>query len=807
MNETLNLRGPTLAACTAAVGLALTSCSDATGSISAEHGTAERELVTPAPVAGSPSIDPLLHTRSLKSVHIPDPPDLGRFVRDRGALLVLGKALFWDQQLGSDGQACASCHFKGGADNRRINQLNPGFRSGAGGGAIFGSGYGVLRNLTGGAGYHLTKDDFPFRVLANPDDRDSAVLRDVDDIASSLGVFPARFVGLVPGSADELATPILFSMGGRDQFLSHDGRRMFRAVEPRNTPTAINAALNHRNFWDGRARSEFNGVDPFGELVETSVHRADRSGGSVVLEREELELEHASHASQAVGPPLSNLEMSFEGRSFFDVGKKMVAARPLALQRVAADDGVLGAYRHASGLGLVPGYAELIRSAFHDEWWDGANADGSFVVARVISGPGGPSLQLVTVPAGTALGANEHTLAELNFSLFFGLAVREYENTLISDDTPFDRYLEALELARDGSVPSNYRPDIRALTPKQLRGLQIFLNEGKCINCHGGAELTNASRTNARNQLIERMVMGDGRVAAYDNGFYNIGVRPTAEDIGLGDTAPSGQPLSEVRRHQQDPSRAPRIRALPEDALLLLDRLSERLARPADLEALLGEAEASLHTDVVAAFALLEAARAWIAAQPLTPDLVALLDDVALLLPDPNDPGPDPEHPFAPPLRADERVAVDGAFKTPGLRNVELTAPYFHNGGQGTLRHVVEFYNRGADFSRHNRDDLDPDIQFLGLTEQDKQALEAFLRALTDERVRLHQAPFDTPELIVPIGDAIAFTTDATRAVTVTHRLSQRVTVPATGRHGFTAAGGHAAGPPVVLNRFLETRP
>jgi len=37
--------------------------------------------------------------------------DLGKYVRDRDAAIVLGKALFWDMQAGSDGQACASCPF------------------------------------------------------------------------------------------------------------------------------------------------------------------------------------------------------------------------------------------------------------------------------------------------------------------------------------------------------------------------------------------------------------------------------------------------------------------------------------------------------------------------------------------------------------------------------------------------------------------------------------------------------------------------------------------------------------------------
>jgi len=44
------------------------------------------------------------------------------------------------------------------------------------------------------------------------------------------------------------------------------------------------------------------------------------------------------------------------------------------------------------------------------------------------------------------------------------------------------------------------------------------------------------------------------------------------------------------------------------------------------------------------------------------------------------------------------RVLRDGAFKAPQLRNVELTGPYFHNGGTLTLRQVVDFYTRGGDF-------------------------------------------------------------------------------------------------------------
>src|SRR5436190_15034839 len=62
---------------------------------------------------------------SLKAIPIPTPANLATYVRDRDALLVLGKALFWDMQVGSDGKvACASCHFHAGADHRLNNQLS-----------------------------------------------------------------------------------------------------------------------------------------------------------------------------------------------------------------------------------------------------------------------------------------------------------------------------------------------------------------------------------------------------------------------------------------------------------------------------------------------------------------------------------------------------------------------------------------------------------------------------------------------------------------------------------------------------------
>jgi len=75
-----------------------------------------------------------------------------------------------------------------------------------------------------------------------------------------------------------------------------------------------------------------------------------------------------------------------------------------------------------------------------------------------------------------------------------------------------------------------------------------------------------------------------------------------------------------------------------------------------------------------------------------------------------------------------------GKFKTPGLRNIAATAPYMHNGMFATLEEVVEFY----DNPRKKVPDafnIDSTLQVpLGLTEQEKKGLVAFLKTLTDKR-------------------------------------------------------------------------
>ena len=75
-----------------------------------------------------------------------------------------------------------------------------------------------------------------------------------------------------------------------------------------------------------------------------------------------------------------------------------------------------------------------------------------------------------------------------------------------------------------------------------------------------------------------------------------------------------------------------------------------------------------------------------------------------------------------------------GKFKTPGLRNIAITGPYMHNGIFKTLEEVVDYYNDVRKVIP-NAKNLDPSLSKpLGLTNQQKKDLVAFLKTLTDKR-------------------------------------------------------------------------
>jgi cytochrome c peroxidase len=79
-----------------------------------------------------------------------------------------------------------------------------------------------------------------------------------------------------------------------------------------------------------------------------------------------------------------------------------------------------------------------------------------------------------------------------------------------------------------------------------------------------------------------------------------------------------------------------------------------------------------------------------------------------------------------------EDASDNGKFKTPSLRNIEVSAPYMHDGRFETLEEVIDHYDSGGHFSST----VDPLMKKLGvglnLTNQEKSDLIAFLRTFTD---------------------------------------------------------------------------
>ena len=666
---------------------------------------------------------------------------------------VLGKALFWDQQAGSDGNACASCHYSAGADARIKNQLSSGLTDVAVG-PNGDQSYGSTRSDTGfppgrmpsgdpaGQNYSLKPGDFPLHQLTNKRDRNSPIHTTTNDVVSSQGSFDHNFLMSRRGTRPDRCTPT---------------DNEYRQPAGRNTPTVINAAFFFSNFWDGRANNLFNGVGPFG-LRDI---QGDPNKRLIVLDGgvpklDHIEVRNASLASQAAGPPISAVEMSCAGRTFADLGRKLLGSKPLFQQRVDKTDSLLGPFVSPSGKGLRPehGYAALIKKAFNEKYW---NANGKY---QIVNG------QLVQDLSG-------FTQMETNFPMFWSLAIMLYEQTLVSDQSRFDDWFESCRptvtnpggsgsqavpvanpIVTCSPKPDNpnqsSNPTAHGLTTQEVLGYGMFNNGGVgfrnpgstgCIACHpvgnpNAAPLVFPLFTEAAFQdgqtfvPVERSRIDDPGFpldfaldgASHDRGFFNLGLRPVSDDLGAGAKDPYGNDLSLAR-------------------MFLHEQAGESVIDPTG-----------------------------IGNRCSTPTII--------------EPGGAPLYPGCPsatppPLDfALERQAVDGSFKTPSLRNVGLTPPYFHYGAYGDLRSVVEVYVRGGN-KRNMRSSSLPDatgdwsgsgpkgygavpttgphygtnvnffIRDVKSTDEQIDALVAFMLTLTDARVQCDNAPFDHPELTI----------------------------------------------------------
>jgi cytochrome c peroxidase len=95
--------------------------------------------------------------------------------------------------------------------------------------------------------------------------------------------------------------------------------------------------------------------------------------------------------------------------------------------------------------------------------------------------------------------------------------------------------------------------------------------------------------------------------------------------------------------------------------------------------------------------------------------------------------------------------AGNGEFRATSLRNIAVSGPYMHDGRFATLREVIDHYDSGVQASPHLSSLLlthqgpGPDVpRRLNMTEEQKQALEAFLNTFTDDAL-LNDPKFSDP--------------------------------------------------------------
>ncbi len=673
---------------------------------------------------------------SLKQLKVPEVPGLldgsDPIVTNKEQAIILGKALFWDMNVGSDGMACASCHFHAGADRRTQNQLAPGGQS-----------YDLaVQRPEFNANVRLKSMDFPFFQTREPLKENSGTVLDKHWVTGSAGTFGGVYQKTGDSTLFEDCTH-------RSDSVFHSGKALTRRVTPRNAPSVINAIFNQRNFWDGRANNRFNGENAWGDRDPKAgvwVMDADQS-----VHKQHLSLENASLASLATAPPLNTTEMSCEGRSLAIIGKKLLSRKALEKQKVHWNDSVLGGLSSSrpdhlqSGLNVT--YEQLIKKAFNSKYWayEGKNVFGS-------SSESQPYRQI-----------------EANFSLFFGLSIQLYIGTLVSDESPFD-------LSRRDE---NYLPI--DLTPSQLNGLEHF-RSNMCVNCHLGPDFTSAAvLPNADLARSTPAVFADLKVSTNavkripvlidnmpltvfaDTGFASSGVSTIEEDIGLGGVDDFGNPLAFSTQYLQYLAG---YDSAVKDALV-------RQVRPCDFEE---------------PFAL-NFKPPYLASSLFTPEEGVQPQhqgtENCLLKAEQNAFIPTVEAAQAELKKKDNKKMlskVQGSFKIPSLRNIELTGPYMHNGGMATLEQVIEFYARGGNFE-HEAKELTlvfplPRLQF---SKRNRDDLIAFLKTLTDERVRYQKAPFDHPELIVPQGHVKAEISDTD---SVNLAQDQTLELPAIGAEG-----------------------
>lgn len=395
--------------------------------------------------------------------------DLLNFIADPDAAVALGKAFFWEMRAGSDfheviispgtkqyaGTACASCHYRFGADARNMHTSRIPF---------------VAWNQYPLHPQHPAQKDISkppdlnqgeFKRLPQKNNetvtlsaipRDSSGSSDVSKwcepgwkpthqnpfnvslIIGSQGIRPSKFKGFMQDANNVRVEDIkILELADEKDLLEWkmfiENRIAHRQVTSRNSPSAYNAVFSDRLFHDGRAESTFNGFSIFGDhdqrqvLYKRSTER--NPAGKHELIPVHVAIPHAALASQAVGPIVNEVEMSASGRTFPDLATKLLPAKVLEYQPLSATDSILTADHQKLT------YRELIQKAFRREWWDDSDVEN-------------PKVDLELKPIPQPIGKDKPAVGSIqqaNFGLYWGLSILLYESTLISNDSPFDQMM------------------------------------------------------------------------------------------------------------------------------------------------------------------------------------------------------------------------------------------------------------------------------------------------------------------------------------------------------------------------------
>lgn len=276
------------------------------------------------------------------------------------------------------------------------------------------------------------------------------------------------------------------------------------------------------------------------------------------------------------------------------------------------------------------------------------------------------------------------------------------------------------------------------------RGLNRFFSGNTvCGICHFNPEFTGATvsaltgfgkaplppippgqaRKIAPEVPLERMIAFNGAAAVYDSGFYNLGIRPTPEDLSIGG-AIDGVPLA-------------------------FTKLAELIG---------GGNAAGFDAAKIALIAAELDTVTGILKNPTAPNNLTPIPWGIRLACGPGlngngAPNNNPNSQCVPNVITGERLLRNGAFKASSICNVKFTGPYFHNGAKLNLSQVFATYSTAGHFTTLNFNNLDAGLRLINIAADEQAAvLEMMETGLTDWGVAYEKGKFDHPEICVPNG-------------------------------------------------------